>query len=548
MDLNVIKSIRSPIDSRIEAIRSHQSVLREIDAKHVGGDVDLLAEIGYKQELKRKFSTFQIFGIAYSIMGLLPSIASVTGTGLASGPAGFVWSWILSSFFILLVGISMSELGSAIPTSGGLYYWTYYYAPEKIRVPLSYMIGLSNSMALCGGLCSINFGFAEEILAAAFINKDGDFNITNPKLYGIFAAGVVSQAVITCLSSRNVAVLQTVSSVCNTGLIVLFFIAVPIGTKINASFNDGSFIFGQVENFSTWPKGWQFMLSMMSAVWTIGAFDSCVHMSEEAKNATTGIPIGIIGSITFCGIVGWFIIICFTACMNPDTQAVINSSTGFPFAQIIYDSLGKKWAVAFMALIAICQWLMGSSILAALSRQIWAFARDNGLPFHSIVKVVNKKLAAPIRAVIFAALLGLTVGCLTFGGEQCQNALFSLGVAGNYLAWCLPVFLRLTSGRDRFKPGPFYLGKFSEPLNWVTCLWGAFIIFLCMFPADKSVDKESMNYTVVITGGCWVLSLVYFYCYKYKYYFGPRSNLHDDDDSSVDDIAAVPLDEKLESA
>ncbi|GMF52073.1 unnamed protein product [[Candida] boidinii] len=133
MDLNIIKSIRSPIDSRVDAIRSHQSALRDIDAKHVNGDVDLLAEIGYKQELKRKFSTFQIFGIAYSIMGLLPSIASVTGTGLASGPAGFVWSWILSSCFILLVGISMSELGSAIPTSGGLYYWTYYYAPEKIR-------------------------------------------------------------------------------------------------------------------------------------------------------------------------------------------------------------------------------------------------------------------------------------------------------------------------------------------------------------------------------------------------------------------------------
>ncbi|GMF63001.1 unnamed protein product [[Candida] boidinii] len=191
MDLNIIKSIRSPIDSRVDAIRSHQSALRDIDAKHVNGDVDLLAEIGYKQELKRKFSTFQIFGIAYSIMGLLPSIASVTGTGLASGPAGFVWSWILSSCFILLVGISMSELGSAIPTSGGLYYWTYYYTPEKIRVPLSYMIGLSNSMALCGGLCSINFGFAEEVLAAAFINKDGDLNITNPKLYGIFAAGIL---------------------------------------------------------------------------------------------------------------------------------------------------------------------------------------------------------------------------------------------------------------------------------------------------------------------------------------------------------------------
>ena len=47
-------------------------------------------------------------------------------------------------------------------------------------------------------------------------------------------------------------------------------------------------------------------------------------------------------------------------------------------AQIIYDALGKKWAVAFMSLIAVGQYLMSVSIMIALSRQIWSFARDDG--------------------------------------------------------------------------------------------------------------------------------------------------------------------------
>ncbi|GMF01783.1 unnamed protein product [[Candida] boidinii] len=280
MDLHIAKSVKSfvapidePIHSRLQSIRSNQSALREIDARHVGDDVELLHEIGYKQELERKFSTFQIFGIAYSIMGLLPSIASVAGTGLTSG--------------------------SAIPTSGGLYYWTYYYAPPKFRVPVSFVIGLSNSMALSSGLCSINFGFAEEVLAAVYIQKDGDFEITNARLYGIFAAAVITQGIVTSLSSKHIAILQSVSYVSNTFIIILYFIALPIGTRVNRhQFNDGAFIFGQVSNFSDWPKGWQFMLSMMTAIWTIGSFDSCVHMSEEAKNATRGVPIGIIGSIS----------------------------------------------------------------------------------------------------------------------------------------------------------------------------------------------------------------------------------------------------------
>jgi len=37
-------------------------------------DILKLADLGYKQELKRTFSTLQVFGISFSIMGLLPSI------------------------------------------------------------------------------------------------------------------------------------------------------------------------------------------------------------------------------------------------------------------------------------------------------------------------------------------------------------------------------------------------------------------------------------------------------------------------------------------
>lgn len=94
----------------MEAIKSNEASLRNIDATHTAGDADLLAEIGYKQELKRTFSTFQVFGIAYSIMGVLPSIASLSGLGLSAGPAGFLWAWFSASVMIISVSLSMSEL------------------------------------------------------------------------------------------------------------------------------------------------------------------------------------------------------------------------------------------------------------------------------------------------------------------------------------------------------------------------------------------------------------------------------------------------------
>lgn len=47
--------------------------------------------MGYKQELKRNFSTLEVFGIAFSIISLLPSIASTLSYSVPAGPVGMVW-------------------------------------------------------------------------------------------------------------------------------------------------------------------------------------------------------------------------------------------------------------------------------------------------------------------------------------------------------------------------------------------------------------------------------------------------------------------------
>ncbi|KAG7722291.1 hypothetical protein KL949_000656 [Ogataea haglerorum] len=484
-------STLSPIHSRLSAIKSHQSQVRIINATQAAGDEDLLKEIGYKQELNRKFKTYQIFGIAYSVMGILPGVASVSSLGLAGGPAAFVWGWFITSIMILTIAAAMSENG--------------------------------------------NYGLAEEILAIVVIQKDGNFDVTEGRTYAVFAAGVIVAAIGTCVSSRNVATLQTVSGVANTLVMFIFLVALPIGAS-NSDFGrrDAKFIFGKVKSYSDWSTGWQFCLAWMAAIWSIGAFDSPVHMSEEAQNATYGVPLGIISAVAVCAFGGWACVLCLVACMKPDVAAVLDTETGFPFAQICYDALGKKWAVAIMSLTAVCQWLCAASILTALSRQIWAFARDNGLPFSSIVKVVNKRLRVPIRAVIFATVVALLIGCLCLAGPTAANALFSLGVSGNYVSWSTPTLLRLTSGRSVFRPGAFYLGKVLSPIvGWISCVWTAFVLVLCMFPSNKKVEKDTMNYNVVISCGVWILSFVYFFVYKYKHFHGPRSNLDDDDEQPL---------------
>jgi hypothetical protein len=54
----------------------HDSKRPDASVRVDDSDVARLASLGYEQELKREFTPFQVFGVAFSIMGVLPSIAS----------------------------------------------------------------------------------------------------------------------------------------------------------------------------------------------------------------------------------------------------------------------------------------------------------------------------------------------------------------------------------------------------------------------------------------------------------------------------------------
>ena len=42
----------------------------------------------------------------------------------------------------------MADLGSSMPTSGGLYWWTHYFASPKTRNALSFLVGYSNTLGI----------------------------------------------------------------------------------------------------------------------------------------------------------------------------------------------------------------------------------------------------------------------------------------------------------------------------------------------------------------------------------------------------------------
>jgi len=312
--------------------------------------------------------------------------------------------------------------------------------------------------------------------------------------------------------------------------LILFFgvmVALPAATP-SEFMNPASYALGDFTNLSTYPSGFAFFLSWLAPVWTIGAYDSCVHISEEASNAAVAVPWAIIGAIAISGVLGTAMNIVIAFCMGSDIDAIMNSDIGQPLAAIFYNSFGEKATLGIWSVVVLTQWGMGSSIVLATSRQVFAFSRDGAMPFSGWLYRMNGFTKTPVNTVWFSVFIAALLGLLAFAGDAAIGAVFSISVIGLYIAYTIPIGARFIFKGHNYKPGPFNLGAFGLPVAAIAIAFMTFINIVFLFPADLAPAVADMNYAVVVMGGVMVGSLIWYWFPKYggvNWFEGPISTV-----------------------
>ncbi|OCH88531.1 amino acid transporter [Obba rivulosa] len=528
----------SPRDKTVEHVRV-SICSRSVDARSISPtisdtDAAALAQLGYKQEFRRAFSAVEVFGFAFGVVGLLPSMASVLAFAIPNGgPFALVWGWAVSVVFIMFISLTLAELGSAAPTSGGLYYWTFKYASPRYRRLLSWIVGYCNTIGLIAGLAGIDWGCAVQILAAVSIGSDMTFVPTTHQTFGIFVALLLCHGLAASLATRIIARLQWLYISLNIVLCLAVIIALPAATPTDFR-NSASFAFGGVSNISGWPAGFAFTLSFLAPLWTIAGFDAPIHISEEASNARTAVPWAIILSSALAGVIGWGVNVAMAFCMGTDMGSIMASAIGQPMATIFFNGLGKHGTLAIWSFVVFTQFLMGINALIASSRQMFAFARDGALPFSSILYRMHPRIRTPVNCVWMSAFVALLLGLLALGGTAASSAIFSLGIAAQYFAFIIPIGSRFLGGAE-WIPGPFSLGRWGLPVGVIAIAWMVFSVVIFTFPATPDPTTSSMNWMVVVLGAWMSLCLAYYYCPVYggiHWFVGPKANV------AINEVAA----------
>jgi amino acid transporter len=473
--------------------------------------------------------TFSNFAVSFTIISILSGCLTLFGFAMnTGGPAVMTLGWLFVGAFVIVIALGMAEVASSYPTAGGLYYWAAKLAPESGRngAKWSWFVGWFNLVGQVAVTAGIDFGLA--FFATGLLNYLFGFPTDPPHVILVYAVMLILHALLNTFGIRLVKFLNDVSvwwHLVGVAAIVLVCTVLnqhhgtPLGSVFTTFVDNtggGAPVTGGGTNPS-WPGPIVFgiplyvmLIGLLNAQYTLTGYDASAHMSEETHDADTAAPKGIIWSVIISVIAGFILLVAMNVGISPDqafpdANGNANAVNGYthalaalvPPAQIWIDAAGETIGLIVLFLVVGAQFYCGMSSVTANSRMIYAFARDGAIPGSRFWHRINPRTRTPTNSIWLAAVGAFILGLPYLYSSTAYAAVTSIAVIGLYVAYVTPVGLRLLAG-DKFKPGPWQLGRWSRPIGVISSVWVAIVFVLFMLPQVQPINISTFNYTPVV--------------------------------------------------
>ena len=496
-------------------------------------DEEKLHQLGYAQELKRGMSGFSNFAVSFTIISILSGCLTLFSFGMnTGGPMTMIWGWLLVGFFVVLVGLGMAEVCSSYPTAGGLYYWAAKLA-KKNGALWSWYCGWFNLLGQVAVTAGIDFGcalFIEGLLLYLnVVSLNVGTSTIRHEVVLITALVLAAHGLLNSFGVNLVAKFANVSvwwHLFGVLIIVIVLFAVP---SHHAS---ASFVFSHfVNNTGFGIPVYVFLIGLLNAQYTLTGYDASAHMTEETHNAAIAGPKGIVNSILVSLVAGWILLVGVSFAIQPGKYATEAGALVAP-GQIFVDALGKSGGELLLLIAIVAQFFCGMSSVTANSRMIYAFSRDGAVPGHRIWHKINPRTRTPTNAIWFATVGAFILACPYWFNYTAYAAVTSIAVIGLYVAYIIPVFLRVRAGRD-FQAGPWSLGKWGVLNGTIATIWVVFICLLLMLPQLKPINRNTFNYAPIAVLVVIGFATIYWFASARKWFKGPKVQ------GSPEELAAI---------
>ncbi|MCS4191164.1 amino acid transporter [Salinibacter ruber] len=375
-------------------------------------------------------------------LGLLPALAIGTGTmvgagifvfpGLAAGKAGpaAMISFAIGAVIALLVALPTSELATAMPESGG----GYFFVSRALGTLLGCMVGIGQWLGLIFASAFYLIGFGHYL---SDLVRELGINLPLPVVGLALGMGILLTGV-SVTGTENTGDLQN--------WIVGSLLAILAGFLGHGGL-DALGVFGRQQTPEAFfPYGTMPVLTTAALVFTsyLG-FVQIATVAGEIKAPSRNLPRSMIGSVLLVGTLYVLTIFISTSLLGSEQLAEMGETAVVNVGRSIAGTFGAAALLGGGLLATLSS--ANASILSA-SRSIYALSRDDLVP--SQVERINRRYRTPHVALLLTG--GIIVALILFGRVEVLAEVASLLHLFMYGLICVALLVLRQSPPDGYQP------------------------------------------------------------------------------------------------
>jgi amino acid transporter len=415
-------------------------------------------------------------------IGLTGAVAIGVGTmvgagifvfpGIAAGRAGPAASasFAVGAAVALLVGLPASELATAMPRSGG----GYYFISRGMGTFAGTVVGIGLWLGLVFASAFYLVGFGEYLSALVGVNSSGF----------VTASAVAAGVVLTTVSLTGT---ENVAKVQNAVVAVLLSILVAF---LSYGVIDALGVFGSTavpEQYA--PYGYTPVLSTAALVFTsyLG-FAQIATVAGEVKNPSRNLPLSMVGSVVVVGVMYVVTVFVATSAVGNDALRGLGETA---VVEVARQLLGAPGALAVVGAGLLATVSSANASVLASSRAVYALSRDALLPKR--VAAVNLRYGTPHVALALAG--GPVVVLASTGRVEVLAEVASLLHLAMYGLVCFALIAL------RLSPPDWYDPDFRTPLYPVVPALGGTASFALIYYMQRA--SKIVGVFVMAAAAAW---------------------------------------------
>jgi choline transport protein len=273
---------------------------------------------------------------------------------------------------------------SRAPTAGGQYHWVSEFAPKSSQRFLSYIVGWLCVLGWQCGAASSAFLAGTEIQGLIVLNHP-DYHYQRWHGTLLVIAVVIFCGLFNTVLARRLPLIEK----CVLVLHVLGFFAIMIPLLVLAPKSSSREVWTTFKDAGWGSQGLSCLVGILTPVVALIGSDAATHMSEELKDASRTLPKAMMATLIVNGAMGFGMLLTLLYCLG-DIDAALNTPTGYPFIEIFASGVKSTGgATAMTCIMIILSTFCCITNMASSSRQVFAFARDHGVPFSAFFASVS---------------------------------------------------------------------------------------------------------------------------------------------------------------